>query len=131
LLQVNIAGEAQKGGIEPEELVSFALRCAQSPVIIPVGLMCIPPYSKDPENSRSYYKRMSELAVETRRALMKVDERKAGQFKHLSMGMSSDFEVGIEEGATLVRVGSAIFGPRMNSQGGKKQLESQDEERAC
>ena len=93
--------------------------------------MCIPPYSNDPEDSRAYYRTMNELAVETREAIRAVDEEKAASFKHLSMGMSSDFEVGIEEGATLVRVGSAIFGPRISSQTGNDLSESEDGEKPC
>jgi len=71
------------------------------------GLMTIPPYSTNPENSRKYYTRLRQL-----RDLCSDLEVQGVQLDELSMGMSNDFEVAIEEGATLVRIGTELFGPR-------------------
>jgi uncharacterized pyridoxal phosphate-containing UPF0001 family protein len=92
LLEVNVAGEAGKAGIAPADLDRFI---ELSPVRV-VGLMTMPPFTDDPEASRRHFARLRELAQE--RGL-----------RHLSMGTSQDFEVAVEEGATIVRVGSAIM----------------------
>ncbi|MCA9564048.1 MAG: YggS family pyridoxal phosphate-dependent enzyme [Myxococcales bacterium] len=112
LLQVNIGSEEQKGGVEAGELDELARLCAKSPVLRAVGLMCIPPFEEDPEKSRPRFKRMRTLLDETRQVIASVDEYAAQHFVELSMGMSSDYEVAVEEGATLVRVGTAIMGER-------------------
>jgi len=99
LIQVNIGREPQKGGCLPEELSALAQAIAKlegSPVR---GLMAIPPLSDDPGGARPYFSALRELA----------ESLALGE---LSMGMSHDFEVAIEEGATLIRVGTALFGPR-------------------
>jgi pyridoxal phosphate enzyme (YggS family) len=106
LIQVNLSGEAQKGGVAPDrvdELLEACLICEQIRVS---GLMTVPPVSSDPEASRPVFAALRELGAELR--------GKAGgdMLRELSMGMSADFEVAIEEGATIVRVGTAIFGPR-------------------
>ncbi len=103
LIQVNISGEASKSGVGPEELGETLQAVADLPGVRVDGLMAIPPYDPDPEASRPYFK-----------ALAGLRERHQGRvaMKELSMGMSGDFEVAIEEGATLVRVGSAVFGER-------------------
>ena len=112
LIEVNIGGEAQKTGLAPDALETLLRRCAESPVVRPVGLMCIPPYSRDPETYRHHYRRLAELQGQSRTILGAIDRQLADDFVHLSMGMSHDFEIGVQEGATLVRVGTAIFGER-------------------
>jgi pyridoxal phosphate enzyme (YggS family) len=92
LVEVNVAGEAGKGGVAPEELGEFIGRC---PVRV-VGLMTMPPFSTDPEASRPVFARLAELAAEHR-------------LDRLSMGTSQDWEVAIEEGATIVRLGTALY----------------------
>lgn len=104
LIQVNVAGERSKEGAEPEQATALAEKVAALDGIEVKGLMTMPPYPSDPEDSRPHYARMRELLDVVARVVPGATE--------LSMGMSRDFEVAIEEGATLVRVGEAIFGPR-------------------
>ncbi len=103
LLQINIGGEAQKHGVERDRAAESLAAMAELGVH-PVGLMVIPPAPSLPEDSRSYFVELVSLAAELR-------HRHPGLVE-LSMGMTDDFEVAVEEGATLVRVGRAIFGPR-------------------
>jgi pyridoxal phosphate enzyme (YggS family) len=107
LLQVDLAGEATKFGVTPDELerlLDVANRCTAAQLS---GLMTLPPAVDHPEEARPYFAKLREIAEQlTPRA------RRAGMLRELSMGMSHDFDVAIEEGATLVRVGSAIFGER-------------------
>jgi len=110
LVQVDLAGEATKFGAREGELSSMfeaARGCRAARV---VGLMLLPPASEDVERSRPYFRRLR--AVRERLLAQGVD---ASMLNELSMGMSHDFEVAIEEGATLVRVGTAIFGSRGHS----------------
>jgi pyridoxal phosphate enzyme (YggS family) len=100
LVEVNLAGEASKGGVSPDGLGALLEAVAAMPSVKVRGLMAIPPEAKEPDDSRVWF-----------RALKKLGERYG--FRELSMGMSGDFEVAIEEGATMVRVGTAIFGPRL------------------
>jgi pyridoxal phosphate enzyme (YggS family) len=99
LVEVNVAGEASKGGAAPDGLTALLETIAGLTHVKVRGLMAIPPEAKEPEDSRVWF-----------RALRKLGERHG--LSELSMGMSGDFEVAIEEGATVVRVGTAIFGPR-------------------
>ena len=99
LVQVNLAGEAQKGGVTQEGLGALLDAVAGLDHVRVRGLMAIPPETSDPEEARLWF-----------RALRKLGERAA--LPELSIGMSGDFEVAIEEGATMVRVGTAIFGAR-------------------
>lgn len=92
LAEVNLSGEEGKGGVEPGELPAFIERC---PVKV-VGLMTMPPFSPDPEHSRPYFARLAELAA-------------ANGLPRLSMGTSQDWRVAIEEGATIVRLGHALY----------------------
>jgi uncharacterized pyridoxal phosphate-containing UPF0001 family protein len=92
LVEVNVSGEEGKGGVEPAELPAFVERC---PVRVG-GLMTMPPFSDDPEASRPYFARLAELAA-------------ANGLERLSMGTSQDWRVAIEEGATIVRLGHALF----------------------
>ncbi len=106
LVQVNVAGEAGKAGIAPHALPGLLDRFAELEHVRCRGLMLIPPQAS-PERSRSHFRALRRLAeAEARRA------RPGVELGELSMGMSADFEVAIEEGATLVRVGTAIFGER-------------------
>jgi pyridoxal phosphate enzyme (YggS family) len=112
LIEVNLGAEPQKAGVAPGDVLALARRCAQSPVIRPVGLMCIPPFTDDPEDSRPHYRALAALCAEVAQALGRDDELVGREFRELSMGMTSDYEVAVQEGATIVRVGTAIFGPR-------------------
>jgi pyridoxal phosphate enzyme (YggS family) len=106
LIQVSLAGEAQKGGVAPDRIAPLLEECRSCEHIRVTGLMTVPPASPDPEASRPAFAALRELRTELR-------DRPGGEtLRELSMGMSADFEVAIEEGATIVRVGTAIFGPR-------------------
>jgi hypothetical protein len=105
LLQVNVSGEAAKFGLKPSDLEKQIMSFSQLQGIRVEGLMTIPPNHPDPENSRMHFSRLRELRDQY--------EKQTGlSLQELSIGMTNDFEVAIEEGATLVRVGTAIFGPR-------------------
>ena len=92
LVEVNVSGEEGKGGVEPVELPAFVERC---PVRV-AGLMTMPPFSTDPNHSRPYFARLAELAA-------------ANDLRQLSMGTSQEWRVAIEEGATIIRLGRALF----------------------
>jgi pyridoxal phosphate enzyme (YggS family) len=112
LLQVNIGAEEQKSGCAPAELATLLRRVAALPQLDVCGLMCLPPDFEDPEDVRPYFRRLRELAGQLRQLKLP-----AVNLRELSMGMSGDFEVAVEEGATLVRVGTAIFGERHRQNG--------------
>lgn len=104
-LEVNVGGEASKFGISPDELPSLLEASAGCNRLDVVGLMCIPPIAEDPERTRGFFR--------TLRGLKERAERDWGfPLAELSMGMSSDFELAIEEGSTMVRIGTELFGPR-------------------
>ena len=105
LIEVHIAGEAAKSGAAVQELPLLAGKIAALEGLELAGLMCVPPYAENAEETRPYFRKLREL----RDGLAKYVGRK---LPVLSMGMSRDFEVAIEEGATEVRVGTAIFGER-------------------
>jgi len=107
LIEVSVAGEVSKTGLAVQEVTAFVREAAKSKNISVKGLMTIPPLLDDPEAIRPYFRMLSELARSIAR------ENISGvTMQELSMGMSGDFEVAIEEGATMVRVGTAIFGVR-------------------
>ena len=106
LIQVNLGGEAQKGGVAPDRVAPLLEECRSCERIRVIGLMTVPPASADPEASRPVFAALRELRAEL------CDRPGGGALRELSMGMSADFEVAIEEGASIVRVGTAIFGPR-------------------
>ncbi len=106
LVQVNIGREQTKAGIDPAVAPDFVKRIMDFEYIDVEGLMTIHPYNPDPEESRPWFRMLSDLFNQIRR------EVGSSLFRHLSMGMSGDFEVAVEEGATIVRVGTAIFGER-------------------
>jgi pyridoxal phosphate enzyme (YggS family) len=103
-LEVNLEGEGSKGGVAPAELIAVARAAADLPRLRLRGLMCIPPPASEPRLQRERFRRMRELLESLRAAGIAVDS--------LSMGMSDDFELAIAEGATHVRIGTALFGPR-------------------
>jgi len=105
LLEVNLAGEASKFGYPPKALLADLNRINALPRIEVHGLMTVPPWTMGAENSRSYFRRLREMKLQCEQVL-------GAPLPHLSMGMSGDFEVAIEEGATMVRIGTALFGPR-------------------
>ena len=105
LLQVNTGEEEQKGGVAPAEVPGLLEKVARLEALRVRGLMCIPPLGREPAESRPHFRLLRKLRDEAQvRAFPALQE--------LSMGMSADFEIAIEEGATLVRIGTAIFGPR-------------------
>jgi len=107
LLEVNVGGEASKSGWPPDRLLSAVRQLAAMPNIQVRGLMTIPPPTPQPHEARPYFRQVRQLRDRL------VQEGYDGMtFDELSMGMTADYEVAIEEGATLVRVGTAIFGPR-------------------
>ncbi len=100
LIQVNVGAEQQKAGCSEQELpVLLDAMAGSGGTVRCLGLMCIPPASEDPEQSRPYFRRLRLLAEQS-------------GLRELSMGMSHDFAVAIEEGATILRIGTALFGPR-------------------
>lgn len=107
LLQINISGEKSKLGINPLNLPEEIKKIAKLEGVKVCGLMTIPPFNSNPENSRSYYVRLREL----RDTCSNLNIPRIN-LNELSMGMSNDYEVAIEEGATMVRVGTGLFGPR-------------------
>ena len=104
LVEINIASEETKRGIRPEEAPGFMKEASRLENLKITGLMCVPPITEDPESSRPYFKEMNRLAAELTLEGFEMTE--------LSMGMTQDYEVAAEEGATLVRVGTVIFGAR-------------------
>jgi len=113
LLEINVAGEASKFGHQPEQMLADLPALNALPRIEIHGLMAVPPYTPVAERSRGYFKALRELKQRAEQSL-------GASLPHLSMGMSGDFEVAIEEGATIVRVGTALFGERSyaKAQGG-------------
>jgi pyridoxal phosphate enzyme (YggS family) len=107
LVQVNIASEATKSGVDPAGLFAFLEQLRYNEQLDVQGLMTIPP-AGNPEAVRPWFAALRELFDKARERFFRNDPA----FRHLSMGMSGDFEVAIEEGATLVRVGTLLFGPR-------------------
>jgi pyridoxal phosphate enzyme (YggS family) len=105
LVAVNTGGEETKGGVSPEEALGICEALDAHPGVELRGLMTLPPFREDPEDVAPFFALLAELAAEGRRRGLPTEE--------LSMGMSHDFAVAIRHGATLVRVGTAIFGPRL------------------
>lgn len=106
-VEVNLGGEASKAGVAPEEVLPLCEAVGKLSALELKGLMAVPPFLDDAEKLRPFFRRLCELRDEAQRAGV-VD----AHFRELSMGMSNDFEVAIEEGATFVRVGTALFGAR-------------------
>lgn len=107
LIQVNVSGEETKAGISPDEVLDFAKKVSAYSNIRIRGLMTIAPYTEDPESVRWVFRRLKNISVDIEREnIDNID------MQYLSMGMSHDFEVAIEEGANIVRIGTSIFGER-------------------
>jgi len=113
LVQVNISGESTKAGIEPENLKNFLLSLSKMGNISVRGLMTIAPYTEDPEVVRPVFRKLKKLSVDMARERVENISMEV-----LSMGMSGDYTIAVEEGATIVRIGSAIYGERAYSQPG-------------
>ncbi|MCI8374654.1 MAG: YggS family pyridoxal phosphate-dependent enzyme [Lachnospiraceae bacterium] len=107
LIEVNVAGEESKFGVAPEETEGLIREIAKLPAISVKGLMTIAPFVEDPEENRSHFAKLKKLNVDIKRK--SIDNV---SMNVLSMGMTGDYEVAIEEGATMVRVGTGIFGER-------------------
>jgi pyridoxal phosphate enzyme (YggS family) len=105
LLEINVAGEGSKFGYQPEQMLADLKAINALPRLEIHGLMAIPPYTPLPEKARPYFQKLRELKQQAEAVL-------GAPLTHLSMGMSGDFEVAIEEGATIVRIGTALFGER-------------------
>ncbi|MBQ8799283.1 MAG: YggS family pyridoxal phosphate-dependent enzyme [Lachnospiraceae bacterium] len=108
LLEINVAGEATKHGISPEEAEILIREIARLPHVKIRGLMTVAPYTENAEENRIYFKKMKQLMVD-------INSKNIDNvyMDILSMGMTGDYEVAVEEGATLVRVGTGIFGHRV------------------
>ncbi len=105
LFEVNIAGEPSKSGADIAGLGKIMEKAFTLRYVRPSGLMTMPPFTADPEDARPFFRRLRETLAE-------MNKKYGLDMKELSMGMSSDFEIAIEEGATMVRVGTALFGER-------------------
>ena len=104
LVQVKLAAEETKHGVAESDVMAVLEKVTALDYLKLEGLMTIPPFFDDPEEGRPYFRKLREIAVSAREQGFSIDE--------LSMGMSNDYEVAIEEGATMIRVGTAIFGER-------------------
>ena len=105
LIEVKLAEEADKTGVSESELNRLVSVVTPLAGLDLRGLMAIPPHTEDPERARPYFRRLRELRDQ-------LQESGSANLRELSMGMTHDFRVAIEEGATIVRIGTAIFGPR-------------------
>jgi pyridoxal phosphate enzyme (YggS family) len=106
LVEVNLGGEASKSGISADKVKELLSEAIDLPNLRIEGLMTVPPFCENPMDARVYFKRLRELRDELRELSGNVD------FQQLSMGMTHDYTVAVEEGATIVRIGTALFGPR-------------------
>ena len=105
LLEVNVVGEASKFGFSPEQVLAQLDELNSLRRLEIHGLMTIAPWSPEPEKVRPVFRQLREIKQD-------CEQRLGAPLQHLSMGMSGDFEVAIEEGATIIRLGTALFGPR-------------------
>src|SRR5262245_52856298 len=105
LLEVNLGGEATKSGVAPEDAVALAGSILAQPHLDLRGVMSVPPFTEDPEGARPYFRQLIELRD-------RIADRFGRTLPEVSMGMSHDFEVAVEEGSTEVRIGTSLFGPR-------------------
>lgn len=107
LIQVNISREAAKSGVDTADTIPLIKKIAALDNVAIMGLMTMPPFFQDPEKARPYFKALNDLSVQ-----ISSESIDRVQMKELSMGMTGDYKPAIEEGATLVRIGTAIFGKR-------------------
>jgi PLP dependent protein len=105
LLEVNVSGEGSKFGLAPADVPSLLERCGRLSMLEVRGLMTIPAFNPDPEKSRPFFRRLRELRDQCKRDT-------GFDLPELSMGMSGDFDIAIEEGATMIRLGTILFGGR-------------------
>jgi pyridoxal phosphate enzyme (YggS family) len=112
LIQVNVSGEIQKSGVEPEKTTDMVKVVAGFENVLLRGLMTMPPFFNDPEKVRPFFRKLRNLRDQIQKDLLVQTGTEYLQLSELSMGMTGDFEAAIEEGATLVRIGTAIFGER-------------------
>jgi pyridoxal phosphate enzyme (YggS family) len=105
LIEVNVAGESSKFGYAPDKVLAELKEINALPKIELQGLMTVAPFAREPENTRPVFQRLRELKEQCENLL-------GAPLPHLSMGMSGDFDVAVEEGATMIRLGSAVLGPR-------------------
>lgn len=108
MIQMNLAGEEQKSGISENEVERLVVAIRDLPSLKLLGMMTMPPFFDDPDRARPYFGRLREL-----RETLMASGVLTQEMSELSMGMSGDFEVAVEEGATLVRIGTVLFGPRL------------------
>jgi pyridoxal phosphate enzyme (YggS family) len=113
LIQVNVAGEPQKSGISPVKTLEMLKAVSKFENISVKGLMTMPPYFNDPERARPFFKQLRQLRNKLQKELSDLSSAGHIRLDELSMGMTGDFEAAIHEGATLVRIGTAIFGERV------------------
>ena len=106
LIEVNVSGEKSRYGLNPEEVIAFLQEVSVLPHVKIEGLMTIAPLGENPEDCRPYFRKLKELGEG-----VKAEDIENVKMVYLSMGMSNDFEVAIEEGSNMVRIGRAIFGP--------------------
>lgn len=106
-IEVNLGGEESKTGAAPDEILPLCEQIGKLPRLELKGLMAVPPFSDNAEDARPFFQHLRHLRDEARQA-----GAAGGRFNDLSMGMSDDFEIAIEEGATFIRVGTALFGAR-------------------
>jgi len=111
LLEVNVAGEASKFGYQPEQLLVELKEVNALPRLEIHGLMTVPPWSAEPEKARPHFRRLRELKAQCEQIL-------GAPLPQLSMGMTGDFEIAVEEGPTMIRVGTALFGSRSRAKAG-------------
>ncbi len=107
MIQVNLAREPQKSGVAEENLEELISTIRRLPALRLIGMMTMPPFFDDPDRARPFFARLRELQEK-----LTAEGIPASEMKELSMGMTGDFEAAVEEGATLVRIGTALFGPR-------------------
>lgn len=110
-IQVNVSGEESKHGMNPEDVAPFLEQISGLNSIKPIGLMTMAPYEAEPEDTRVVFRALREL-----RDQIRSGSPYGGQIEHLSMGMSNDFEVAIEEGATWIRLGTILVGKEEDEQ---------------
>ena len=108
LIEVNLGEEQAKSGVREQDVLALAEQVGRLPTLELSGLMVLPPFFEDPEQARPFFRRLRELA-----RTIEAANLPGVSMRELSMGMSHDFEVAVEEGATMVRIGTAIFGRRM------------------
>ncbi|HKD12249.1 MAG TPA: YggS family pyridoxal phosphate-dependent enzyme [Thermoanaerobaculia bacterium] len=106
LIELNLGGEATKSGISADQAEQLLAAALAQPHLDVRGLMTVPPFTADPEGARPYFRQLAELR-------QRFSDRFGRPLSELSMGMSHDFEVGVEEGSTEVRIGTELFGPRL------------------